>query len=108
MTKIEAKYREKCATPSDIFEHLPTLRRYAGQCEHVTELGVRTVVSTWALLAGLQECEVEGGVKALLSVDLAAPEAHGGNLPEVCDAVAEHNILARGGGVAALQLHRGR
>ena len=36
----------------DIFEHIPTLRNYAEQCNHVTEFGVRWVVSTWALLAG--------------------------------------------------------
>lgn len=36
----------------DIHEHLPTLQRYAGLCNHVTEFGVRWVVSTWALLIG--------------------------------------------------------
>ena len=34
----------------DINEHLPTLRKYASQCEHVTEMGVRFAVSTYALL----------------------------------------------------------
>ena len=81
MTKIEAKYREKCATPSDIFEHLPTLRRYAEECCHVTELGVRTVVSTWAFLAARPNW--------LVSVDIAAPDKHGGNLAEVIEAAAE-------------------
>jgi len=32
--------------------HLPTLLRYAKKCDHITEFGVRYVVSTWALLAG--------------------------------------------------------
>ncbi len=36
----------------DISEHLLTLKRYAEECEHVTELGVRWVSSTWGLLAG--------------------------------------------------------
>ncbi len=36
----------------DIFEHTPTLKSYAEQCDHVTEFGVRWVVSTWGLLAG--------------------------------------------------------
>lgn len=39
-------------TPSDINEHCDTLRRLAAQCDHVTEFGVRTGVSTTALLAG--------------------------------------------------------
>jgi hypothetical protein len=40
------------AIPSDINEHLPTLKKYAEQCDHITEFGVRAVVSTWALLMG--------------------------------------------------------
>lgn len=51
MNRIEEKYQQHCNTPSDINEHLPTLRRYAEQCETVCELGVRGVVSTWAFLA---------------------------------------------------------
>lgn len=50
---IEDQYRQKCSTPSDIHEHLPTLRRYAMECETVAECGVRAIVSTWALLSGL-------------------------------------------------------
>lgn len=48
--KIEESYLLACSTPSDINEHLPVLRRYAEQCNHITEMGVRAVVSTWAFL----------------------------------------------------------
>jgi hypothetical protein len=48
---IEDHYQLACGTPTDIHEHLPTLRRYASECQHITEFGVRGVVSTWALLA---------------------------------------------------------
>jgi hypothetical protein len=48
---IEEKYEELCRTPSDINGHLPTLRQYADQCEHVTEFGVRGCVSLHAFLA---------------------------------------------------------
>jgi hypothetical protein len=51
-TTIVENYNHFCAIPSDIHEHLPTLKRYAEQCEHITEFGVRAVVSTWALLMG--------------------------------------------------------
>ena len=53
MTKseIEKKYQELCATPSDINQHLPKLREYADQCEHITEMGVRGVVSTYSFLS---------------------------------------------------------
>lgn len=35
----------------DIYEHLDTLKKYADECEHVTEFGVRDVISTTAFLA---------------------------------------------------------
>ena len=52
MTALERLYEQNCMTVSDINEHLPTLARYAGECEHVTEMGVRWIVSTYALLMG--------------------------------------------------------
>ena len=51
MTLLEL-YEQKCSEQSDINEHLPTLKRYAEECDHVTEMGVRTIVSTYALLMG--------------------------------------------------------
>jgi hypothetical protein len=70
METVEAKYAKLAATPSDIHEHLPTLRRYAAACPDgkIAELGVRGVVSTWAMLAGL----ADGGAPTahLWAVDL--------------------------------------
>lgn len=40
---------------SDIYQHLPTLRNLAKECNSVTEIGVRSMVSTWSLLLGLSE-----------------------------------------------------
>lgn len=37
----------------DIMEHLPTLYRYAKECDTVFETGVRGCVSSWAFLYGL-------------------------------------------------------
>jgi hypothetical protein len=39
--------------PSDINEHLPTLFKYASECKHITECGVRTAVSSYAFGAAL-------------------------------------------------------
>ena len=50
MTESEMHYKYHCETPSDIHEHLPVLREYALRCTSIAEFGVRTVVSTWALL----------------------------------------------------------
>lgn len=40
---------------SDINEHLPTLARYAKECNHITEFGVREWVSTRAILFAIQD-----------------------------------------------------
>lgn len=48
----EEAFKNACALKTDINEHLPTLRRLASECEHVTEMGLRTGMSTLALLAG--------------------------------------------------------
>lgn len=76
---IEAAYAEACRTVGDIHEHMPVLRYFAERVvhndpaliaddAHVVELGVRSVVSTWAFLAARP--------KRLVSVDIedAHPE----------------------------------
>jgi hypothetical protein len=52
---IKKVYDYLCQTPSDINEHLVTLKQYAQKCDHVTELGVRDVVSSFAIAQGLLE-----------------------------------------------------
>lgn len=52
MNRLEEIYQQKCNHHSDINEHLPTLKRYSEECEHITEMGVRSIVSTWAFLMG--------------------------------------------------------
>ena len=53
MNFIKSKYKSLCRKRSDINEHLPTLYNYATKCESVLELGVRGVVSSFALTYGL-------------------------------------------------------
>ena len=67
-------YNELCNKASDINEHLPTLRDLAKECNHVTEMGVRYIVSSWAFLEGL-----EAG-KKLVCIDIYQPAVHGGDL----------------------------
>jgi hypothetical protein len=55
-------YEKLCSIPSDINEHLPTLKNYAIQCETVSEMGVRYACSTWAF--------IEGKSKKLKSYDI--------------------------------------
>jgi hypothetical protein len=42
-----------CNTPSDINEHLPTLYKYASECSHITECGVRKALSSYAFAHAL-------------------------------------------------------
>ena len=53
MSVIRQRYNEKCNTWSDIYEHLPTLYKYALDCNHITECGVRFVTSSYAFAYGL-------------------------------------------------------
>ena len=56
----------------DIIEHLPTLKQYASKCESVVEMGVRGMVSTWALLAGRP--------KKMISIDIEHPNTYNNHL----------------------------
>ena len=44
------EYQRSCDTVSDINQHIPMLWELAQQCDHITEMGVRTGVSTRAWL----------------------------------------------------------
>ena len=48
---LNQEYIKAVHTPSDINLLLPTIQWYASRCSHITEMGVRKVVSTWAFLA---------------------------------------------------------
>lgn len=53
---------------TDIIEHLPTLAILSAECSHITEMGVRDCVSTWAFIEGLAKTKGE-----LVSIDLNYP-----------------------------------
>lgn len=82
---IEEKYNALCKKPSDIHEHLPVLRRYAAQSESIVEMGVRAIVSTWALLAGKP--------KTLVSIDIEDPATYGADIWEVYDAANAEGVI---------------
>ena len=77
--KAETKYEELLNTPSDCNMHFPTIRKYVSEGDLVVELGVRNVVSTWALLANKPS--------TLVSVDVVHPPV--ANLDEVTEAAKE-------------------
>lgn len=55
--------------PSDINEHFPALIKYGSECDHITEMGVRWITSTWAFLG----C----APKKLISYDMQNPSFWG-------------------------------
>ena len=61
--KCEILSRDK----SDINEHLPTLYKYALDCNSVFETGVRGVISSYALLYGLMQNKNNNTKKMLLN-----------------------------------------
>jgi predicted O-methyltransferase YrrM len=67
---LAADYERVCRTPSDIWEHLPTLLSLVHRlrAEHVIELGTRSGVSTTALLYAL---EATGGRLTSIDIDPA-------------------------------------
>ncbi len=67
---LENKFNQLCLSPSDINEHLPTIKKYAEECETIVELGVRIPISTFALMMGKP--------KKLTSVDILHPNHFGG------------------------------
>lgn len=81
---IDSMYAHLCKTPSDINEHLPTLKKYAEKSERIVELGVRGMVSTWALLAGRP--------RWMRSYDIVHPLAHGGDVLATLDAANQEGI----------------
>jgi hypothetical protein len=67
---LEEKYKEAfLIQPDNISEHLPTLKKYSEECEHVTEMGVDRVVSTYALMMGRP--------KKMISYDINPVESYG-------------------------------
>tara|TARA_R110000822_G_scaffold142006_3_gene279951 strand:+ start:766 stop:1368 length:603 start_codon:yes stop_codon:yes gene_type:complete len=62
---------------SDINEHIPTIVKYGKECNHITEMGVRGICSTWGWLAS--------NPTKLIVYDLENPNKWGGSLEDVYD-----------------------
>jgi cephalosporin hydroxylase len=84
MTKLEQNYKHAMAQSQDMGLFLPTLKDYSQECEHVTEFGVRWIVSTWGLLSGMP--------KIMHSYDINHPEVHGAKIEEAYEIAKENNI----------------
>jgi hypothetical protein len=84
MKNLKEIYEEMCNKQSDINEHLPVLKRYSEECEYITEMGVRTVVSTYAFLMGKPT--------KLISIDIVPIEQYGIDRNDLKNLAKENNI----------------
>ena len=82
---LEDLYVDRCQRRSDINEHIPTLKKYAEKCDHITEMGVRSIVSTYGFLAGKP--------KQMVCIDINHPSRSGGNFPELVQVTEQENIF---------------
>lgn len=82
--RLNIKYDHAANTTSDINEHIPTLKKYAMECNFIVELGVRGIVSSWGLLAGLPN--------KMVSVDIMPPSNWGSNIEELQEIATEAGV----------------
>lgn len=81
---LEKKINEIHQTPSDINEHIPALIKYGEECNHITEMGVRGIVSTWAFLGS--------SPKKMISYDIQNPSKWGGDINSVKETADAYGI----------------
>ena len=80
---LDKKYQQLVDTVSDINEHLPTLKKYAEECNHITEMGVRWIVSTYAFLVARPE--------TMFSIDMQHPSKWKASIEDVENYAKEIN-----------------
>jgi hypothetical protein len=81
---LQEIYNEKYQETSDINEHLPVLKQYAEKCNHITEFGVRWVVSTYAFMMGRP--------KKLRSYDITPIENHNVSREDLISLAKENDV----------------
>lgn len=83
--QLLTEYQARCNAASDINEHLPTLKKYAEQCSTITEMGVRSIVSTYAFIAAKPQ--------KLTCIDIKHPDEQAGHVGTLQKAqtIAEEN-----------------
>lgn len=70
--ELEKQYQFHRDLPSDINEHLPTLKELARKCSSAIEIGIRGIVSSWAVLQGLSESSCPN--RSYIGIDIDPPK----------------------------------
>ncbi len=84
MYDLEQIVNQIYLTPSDINEHIPTFVKYASECDHITEMGVRAITSTWAFLGAAP--------KKLVSYDMENPSHYGADINVVYEVAKQYGL----------------
>ena len=84
MYDLEQIVNQIYTTPSDINEHIPTFIEYASECDHITEMGVRAISSTWAFLGAAP--------KKLVSYDMENPSHYGADINIVYEVAKQYGL----------------
>ena len=74
---IDLKIEFLSSHPSDINEHFPAIIEYGKKCDHITEMGMRAIVSTWGWLAAKP--------KTLIAYDIQDPTTWNHTLDDISD-----------------------
>ncbi len=85
VSTLEDIFNNKCKIESDINEHMPTLLKYAKECETITEMGVRWITSTWAFLTAKP--------KYLVSYDFQSPATWGSRIEDVYEMAKKNGVV---------------
>jgi hypothetical protein len=68
MKTLVEHFEEQRTNKSDLHQHIPTFYKYALDCTHITEFGVRWVTASWSFLKGLTD-NVYKKQKKMVGVD---------------------------------------
>lgn len=75
MSKLNSILPQIAPHCTDMWEHFPTLREYAGECQSVVEMGVRGGCSAYALAAGLAESKAKDKWMVYLDINACQNES---------------------------------
>jgi hypothetical protein len=81
---LKQKIEDISTQSSDINEHIPVIVEYATQCDHITEMGVRGIISTWGWLAGKP--------LKLIAYDIQDPSTWNSNLQDLEDTASHLGV----------------
>jgi hypothetical protein len=87
--EINFIYNKLCREPSDIYQHLPVLSKYANECDTIIELGVRDCISSWAFANGLLNNNINKNNKKLLFLN----DIKSCDIQKLIDHTANTNLL---------------